>query len=96
MKKYILKKKAPILIITLCLSFSHSLLADNFYYFIDLNTAFNVNQDKQLTTLNISWSYDENISALMRQHNPDLKTLGTAIINDLGKNHYFINIQFNG
>lgn len=71
-------------------------LAEHFHYFVDIETTHTINPQNQLTALNVSWVYDEKMSALMKQQNPDFKALGQATINDLQKKHYFISIQFNG
>ena len=71
-------------------------LAEHFHYFIDVETTFAVDQNQQLHGVDVSWVYDEKMSALMKAQNPDLKTLGKKTLNDLSKNHYFINLAING
>lgn len=75
---------------------SYSAFAEHFHYFIDVETQFAVNPNKQLTELNLSWVYDEKMSALLKKRNPNLKALGQAIMNDLRKQHFFTNVTFNG
>ncbi len=84
------------LILTTLLLITPPLFAEHFHYFIDIESTFNLNQHNQLEALKISWVYDEKMSALMKKQNADLKELGQVTINDLHKQHYFMNIQFNG
>ena len=96
MKEYLSKKKGFLLLVTVLLSITPPLFAEHFHYFVDIETTFGVNESNQLTALEVSWIYDEKMGALMKKQNPNLKSLGTATINDLRKKHYFMNVEFNG
>lgn len=94
--KQILKMRSTAILSSILLFITQPSFAEHFHYFIDIETNFAVNQDNQLTALNVSWVYDEKMSALMKMQNPNFKALGQATINDLNKQHYFTHLQYNG
>lgn len=82
-------------LLTLLTLTSQPSFAEHFHYFMDTETTFRMDQNQQIKSVDISWVYDEKMSALMKAQNPNLQALGKKTLDDLSKNHYFTNIQFN-
>ena len=95
MYQYILKKTAWFVAVIMIL-ISQTAFAEHFHYFVDVETTFKVDQNQQLNSIDVSWVYDEKMSALMKAQNPNLQALGKKTLADLAGSHYFMNIKFNG
>ncbi len=97
MYQYKIKKASWLATLIMMLTLvSQTTYAEHFHYFIDIETTFAVDQNQQLNAINVSWVYDEKMSALMKAQNPNLQALAKKTLADLSKNHYFTNIQLNG
>ena len=69
---------------------------EHFHYFIDVETNYSVDQNQRLHTIDVSWLYDERMSALMKIQTPNLTKLGKKTLNELSKSHYFLTVNING
>ncbi len=66
------------------------------HYELSVTSSFQANNDNQLESMTISWTYDDEISTLMLKEQKDVKKLGQKLINDLEKLSYFTSIKLNG
>lgn len=68
----------------------------HFHYNIDVTNTLQVNQNNQLTGFRFSWVYNEEVSQIMLEDNPDLNAFGKGLMEDLNELGYFTQVQLNG
>ena len=72
------------------LSYAH------FHYTITSTAKLWANHKKQLTAVEMSWLYDQEVSGMMLRSGQSMEALAKGIIDDLAKLHYFTQLEFNG
>jgi ABC-type uncharacterized transport system substrate-binding protein len=70
--------------------------AHSYHYEMQVTNALQINDEKQLEALQLSFLYDSEVSNAMLQDEKDLDKLGKKLVNDLGKLGYFTQIKLNG
>ncbi len=90
-----MKKKLSLFGLLFGLLFSPLALA-HFHYDLPLRTTLQTNTKGDLTALNITWMYDDELTDLMLKDQKDVKKLGKKLINDLQLLSYFTAVKLNG
>ncbi len=91
--------KRSLLLNTLLLTitfFSTQAFSHSYHYEMQVSSALETNDKKQLEALNVTFLYDGEVSKVMLQDEKDLDKLGRTLIRDLGKLGYFTQIKLNG
>ena len=88
------------LILTSILSITTALFTQNalahFHYELPITSTLQANEKHQLQSIEMSWTYDDEVSEMMLQDQKDVKKLEKKLINDLDKLAYFTFLKING
>ena len=85
-----------IAITTLLLSFLVQPTFAHFHYELPVKSTLISNNNQKLSAIQISWTYDEEVSDLMLKDQKNIKKLGKKLINDLEKIQYFTALKLDG
>ncbi|MEB8433199.1 DUF1007 family protein [Cocleimonas sp. KMM 6892] len=67
----------------------------HFHYEISLTSHLQANAQKQLDSIKMTWTYDDNVSKLMLQDDEDISDLRERLIKELGNFLYFTSLTLN-
>ena len=68
----------------------------HFHYELPIKSTLMSNNKQQLSAMQVSWIYDDEVSELMLKDQKDLKKLGKKLINDLDLLQYFTVLKLDG
>ncbi len=89
-------KKISLFILSLLAVFISSLAQAHFHYELPIKTMLSVNTKEELSGLDITWVYDDELTKLMLKDQKDVTKLGKKLMKDLSMLGYFTFLKLNG